>query len=304
MNKNHSILIVDDNLLWTETLKDTLSNSLPNVKISIASSSEEALKYINTKSFDIAICDLRLSEFDIEDRSGFNLISYIIKNSSYTKVIVVTGYSEYNIIRNLYQLGILGAVEKSNFNMSEFIILVNKALEKIVLEKEIIVETPKTEEIPDTAMEFLENILHGFLHNLGKYIGSARIASNDIYDSIMKSPDKIDQKLLKELDVLRQSIEGIRLISERLRNVAGREPAIFKLLDINELIHNVIKQSEYNNLDSFEVNLEKNLPKIEGDRELLWHLIENIVSNAFDAIDKKKGKVEIKTLYENTSKNI
>jgi len=306
MEKRSSILIVEDDVQWGRIVSNMLK-PLPNIVYKLTHTTEDALKAINTEKFDLAICDLYLAERhhgSPEDLTGLNLISYLNKNSPNTKIVVITAYAQDHI-KDLFRFGVSDIVGKQEFNKIDFIKLIEKELKKSRKSKSFYTnELQNIEEIPEDAIDLLENLLQGFLHSLGKHIGISRFTTREIYESLSQSGSEIQPEVFENLKILSSSIENIKLLTERLRNIAGRQPTLFKPVDLNKLIEEVISQSEYVDSEKLLLELDYKLPKIEGDRESLWQLFENLTSNAFEALDLSGGKVFIKTFVDDISSNI
>jgi signal transduction histidine kinase len=102
-------------------------------------------------------------------------------------------------------------------------------------------------------------------------------------------------------DVLR--LEGITERFGEIGSVPKREP-----LDIPEIIHQAIdyfRKRLPNRGKHVEIyDIHQNVPKVEANESLLQWVIENLIRNSLDAIDKDNGRIEIKTEYDPKKKNV
>jgi DNA-binding NtrC family response regulator len=83
--KNKAILVVDDE----QTILHALSRDLActGVKVTTATSGEEAIAQINNGSFDLVVTDLLMPGLD-----GFQVVKAAKKKNLQTMVIILTGY--------------------------------------------------------------------------------------------------------------------------------------------------------------------------------------------------------------------
>nr|DAW89629.1 MAG TPA: REC protein [Caudoviricetes sp.] len=115
---NLSILIIDDELTQVENLQRAIINDFPNgVSIFTASEEKDILQKLEYCYYDLAIVDLRMSNYSI---NGFDVIEKINTISPYAKIIIVSAYAdEYQSeLNKVLQLGnILGFVDKTSFSI-------------------------------------------------------------------------------------------------------------------------------------------------------------------------------------------
>lgn len=92
MNTHESyILIVDDNLDWCLTFTGMLKES--GFSSQSVTSFEDAIIQLETKSFDLALLDIRLDESDEGNNAGIKLAEEINRRWPNVKVVFATGYA-------------------------------------------------------------------------------------------------------------------------------------------------------------------------------------------------------------------
>ncbi len=91
-----SILVVDDLADWQMTLKGLLTDEGFNVNT--AASTDEAIRLLESQSFDAALLDMRLDESDESNTEGLTIAWIIRKRWPPTKVIVFTGYGTQDAV--------------------------------------------------------------------------------------------------------------------------------------------------------------------------------------------------------------
>ncbi len=123
------ILIVDDEPDFLRLLK-RLINSEFKGQVFTASSSEEALRLLETHDIDVACLDIKMPGMD-----GFGLLSYINKYYPLTTVIMITAYGCIEVAVKAIKEGAYDFITKP-IEQDVFLITLKKALERARLTKE------------------------------------------------------------------------------------------------------------------------------------------------------------------------
>ena len=95
------VLIVDDLPDVRATLSGLLSDE--GYEVRSASSSVEALKTLSAEHFHVAILDVRLDESDEDNQDGLLLMHEIEQNDSTVAIIILTGYADVKMVREVLQ---------------------------------------------------------------------------------------------------------------------------------------------------------------------------------------------------------
>ena len=107
-NKSKTILIVDDSFVVREQLKDIFSNR--NYNTLEAKNAKEALEIIHLNKIDLMLLDLEL-----EESNGYDfLVKYrkIILDELRIKVLIITGNTSSNLIRDAFRIGVREIIKK------------------------------------------------------------------------------------------------------------------------------------------------------------------------------------------------
>lgn len=123
-----SILIIDDERIQAESLSKSISKEKEYINSYVACEEKEILSSIESIFFDVAIVDLRMDNFSID---GFSIIEKIIKINPFSKIIIVSAYTqEYiNQLKDILLTGkIIGIIEKKEYKqfLSEIIVSLSK----------------------------------------------------------------------------------------------------------------------------------------------------------------------------------
>lgn len=86
------ILVVDDQANWRAALVHLLSQE--GCAVITASCFEEAIKEISRQQFDLVVLDIRLTDTDIFNVQGIELLQMLKAQAPAPGVIILTGYPE------------------------------------------------------------------------------------------------------------------------------------------------------------------------------------------------------------------
>lgn len=98
------VLVVDDEKEVATFFRHLLK---ANYQVTIAYSGDETKKAISTKTFDVALVDLKLPDSD-----GLTLLELIKRSNPYCNVIIMTGYSTITSAVEAIRLGAFNYIEK------------------------------------------------------------------------------------------------------------------------------------------------------------------------------------------------
>lgn len=122
IKKNVRILVVDDEPLIRESLFEILK--IEGYTVQMASSAEDALRYLEKAPVDIIVTDFKLPKM-----TGLELLSEIKTNYSKTEVILITGYGSIESAVEAMKKGAFDYISKP-INDNEIKIIIGKIVEK------------------------------------------------------------------------------------------------------------------------------------------------------------------------------
>lgn len=123
----YTTLIVDDEQLMRQYLGTNLSVICPDFHVTgIASDGLEALELLKKQSFDLVITDIKMPEMD-----GLSLAKYIHDAELNTKIIIISGYNEFEYARMAIKYGVSDYLLKplSDANILETLTKMKNVLE-------------------------------------------------------------------------------------------------------------------------------------------------------------------------------
>lgn len=125
------ILIVDDEPLTLEYLERFLSGLfIKNSKILLAQNGRDALELMQNTQVDLVISDIRMPVVD-----GLDLALHIRERKQTTRVILLTGYEDFNYAQQALKYGVRDYLLKP-INKEELALAVQKQIEGIRQEKQ------------------------------------------------------------------------------------------------------------------------------------------------------------------------
>ena len=102
-----NILIVDDEPTVLDFLRDAIEDYQGQFNIHTATSGEEALEILGSTKVDLVLTDLNMPQMN-----GFELIAYMSRNYKDVPIITMTGFGTPESLARAKQLGSLFCVEK------------------------------------------------------------------------------------------------------------------------------------------------------------------------------------------------
>lgn len=105
----NSLLIADDHPIFRKGLKDILTAAFPKAAIYECNNGKEAVEGISAHCPDIAILDINMPELN-----GLDACKQVIKQKTSSRIIILTMYSEKEMIKNAMLSGASGYILKDN----------------------------------------------------------------------------------------------------------------------------------------------------------------------------------------------
>ncbi len=138
----------------------------------------------------------------------------------------------------------------------------------------------------------------GVAHEINNPLAIINEKAGLIGDLVEYKPDfEQKDKFSKLVESILQSVDRCKTITHRLLGFAKRMEVEIESLDLNELLEEVLgfleKEAIYRNID-IDLQLEKDLSRIDSDRGQLQQVFLNILNNAMAAVEDE-GRISIIT---------
>ena len=122
MNSSQEVLVLDDEAIVCERLKDYLEKN--DYRVEAFTVSQEAIARLTEKNFDVVITDLKM-----KGPNGLDVLHFVQRQGHGTQVIIITGYATSEAAREAEYTGVFGFINKP-FQMEALGAMVKKASKK------------------------------------------------------------------------------------------------------------------------------------------------------------------------------
>ena len=95
------VLVVDDETTFLMAIRKILDG--PELCVDTAENYNDAIELINERNFNFVITDIRLT--NVINTEGLDILKYIKEHRPETKVIILTGYGNTEIMEKAYSMG-------------------------------------------------------------------------------------------------------------------------------------------------------------------------------------------------------
>lgn len=225
----YNILIIDDEELICRGLKSMIERSSHNDinKVQTISNTEKVQELVAKFQPDIIITDIRMPQM-----SGLDIIKNISKLNKNIKFIVLSGYDDFNYVKEAFKLGVQDYLLKP-VTIDELRDVLNKIINIIKEEQQIkISQENKTH-------QYMEAILE---NKLNKLFSGSQLSEENIKDTFKELKIVFQYKFfsVSALNINEgisdsKNLENIRLCLDKVMEklINKTEIAIFYLYDLN-----------------------------------------------------------------------
>jgi two-component system, NtrC family, sensor kinase len=151
--------------------------------------------------------------------------------------------------------------------------------------------------IQKSKLESIGKLAAGIAHEINQPLGGISMGLENIYFAHTEGrlTEKYLDEKLKHIDGyferIKQIIDHIRIFSRDQKSV------IFEDVDLNQSVKDALSllQTQFANHNvELNIDLDNNIPQISGNKFKLEQVILNLLTNAKDAVDEKKGDSQYK----------
>ncbi len=248
----YQVIVVDDELVIRCGITNFINSEIEDFEVLHSfGDGAEAIDFLKTKDIDLIISDIKMNRI-----SGIELAKYLFENKPYIKVILLSGYREFDYARSAIQYGVKNYILKPT-NFAEFKEVMSQMkleldqsrakkdqvlfMDKIKLFYSNILSNKK-KEAADTLLSVFEDLKDNSPVNTGQYIYDLYEIIFDKLNLYLKLQFSADKFNLKQL-LTRNSVQGLKDnaldILERISGLLLNEEASheFLLQDIKEYMH-------------------------------------------------------------------
>ncbi len=95
------LLVIDDEVAFLIALRKLLSE--PDIEVDTAETMEDSMDLLESKTYDAVIADIRLT--GVQRKEGILILDHVKKKHNETKVIMMTGFGNPEVMQEAYSLG-------------------------------------------------------------------------------------------------------------------------------------------------------------------------------------------------------
>lgn len=269
-NSDIRILVVDDE----EKISSRVSRLLERegYQTDVAYSGDEAIHKLSTRRYEIVLTDLNMP-----GKSGFDVMEYLQKEQIDTLPLVLTGYASVEGAINAIKLGAYDFIKKP-VDAATLAMVVNRAAERVVLQRENARNLEELKKLNELKNEFLSVVSHDLrspLSTIGGYVNY--LLKKGSFNDLEK----------RYLLIIRDIADNLYQLVNELLDVSKLETGIMSIsreeTDISEIISTSINNFlllaiDKNNQIIFQNNLSDPLAFI--DRMKILQVLNNLIGNA------------------------
>lgn len=282
------VLIVDDDSIARTNIKTMIDWNQNGFEIcGEAANGEVAIQIIRDSMPDIVITDMSMPVMN-----GIELIDYIVENFSNIKVIALSGYDEYDFIRQSMKNGAIDYILKHKLDAGTLLNVLNIARHLIIHDKE---ENENKCRLQKQIMNSRNVMVKEFIYQLA-------LGGIDEIDEIKQKIDELNIDLeLNNLVVVVVEIDDFLFLQEKLQ-AKGMIKLISSFMDISTEILKDMGKSVISNIENERFIIIFSLGNMRSDLQIHDYIMTAInrirtsikrylnitacfsISNTFDSI--------------------
>ncbi len=273
-----AILLIEDDDMFCHAINSLLRHKAPfKFTLTRATSVAEGIKQLNTKPFDVILCDLTLP-----DSSGIETFRRIHRLTPLHPLIILTGNNDETIAIQALQEGAQDFLEKGELDGRSLSRSIRYAIERSRLIQQ--------------RDDFMATLVHDLKNPL--------ISTDRLYQYILeKHFGEIDPRLQEVTSVLKRSNESVMQLLMNLLEIyrydVNAPQFEYEELDLGCLVkkstHDLIPLAALKNLELESAILGEAI-KVRGDGQAIKRVLFNIIGNSIKFTqDGGKVKVGVKT---------
>ena len=271
--KQISVLLIDDDKNYSETLCDTLV--LKGWHVDVASDGFEGISKVKERSYDAILLDLNLPGID-----GIKTFEEIKKIRPDSTVFIVTG-NDPGPVMNLLKQDIAAVMQKP-LNIDNIFKSIASLDKKNTVMLELIEKKMSAEEI---------RVLLG--HEIRNPLAAMINAIFLIKHDLEKMPN-VDPKMFRRVEIVETEIKTASKVISNILDYARSTPPLFTDEDIVDIIKAVLLENKVK--ENIQVIGEfADVPKARVSREEIKQVVRNLMYNALDSMEDKGGTLTIVT---------
>lgn len=281
------LLVVEDDRDHADLIRRSLEDTQEAYRLEMANSLGEARIAIERRMPELVLTDYRLP-----DGEGSELVVTV---RGLCPVVLMTSQGNERVAVDAMKAGVQDYVVKSPTVFSGMSRIAQRGLREwaLIQERIRIVEERRKMERQFLHIQKLESLVtmsggiaHDFNNLLQAVLGNLEL-------SLMKLPE--DAPVRNFINQAVAAAERAAKLSGMMLAYSGKGLFMLRELDLNELIekNSAMLAAAVSRSVSFELKLERDLPRITGDEDQIRQMIMNLIINASEAISGADGSIAL-----------
>ena len=273
----------------------------------LADGVNEGIQAMLDEKPDIVIMDIRMP-----GKSGIEGLKEIRAIDPNVTVVMLTGYGTLETAQQAIRLGANDYVKKP-FDTREMTETIREGIQRTRVERRRAHITQELRQLNDELvdeltikedMATLGRASAEFVHDLRNPLTVVHGYAQLLIEELQKiEPDlgESSRETFEYLGVIETNIQHCCEMMETWRNLGQNQNKKCKATEVASIIHDVMKGAQPLAADagaSLEYFVEDETCQIMADRIQIFRALQNLVSNALQALPKGEGRVEVKSLVD------
>ena len=292
------ILIIEDEEQVRQSYQEMFTYF--GYKVDGVSNGTEGVRLINKRDYDIVVTDLNMPEMN-----GLEVLKYIKKRKPYIEVIVITGYAT---LENAIQAMKIGAYDyfTKPVDLEHVRIVVSKCMQQIRAKRE-------NEELKElnARLKDLNELKNKFItitnHELRTPITVVK-GYLELLEYFLNG--NTSQEFKEAMNIISDTIEELVDIVDHMHDFSsfdnGKNKLNFRAFSVDKLLEVVWREMKIlfdkRNIE-FTLKMDTPVATVKGDYQRIKRSIREIIQNALK-FTPEGGKVSIRTSINECSKNV
>ena len=194
-------------------------------------------------------------------------------------------------------------IDDLNKNLEEKIEERTRDLKNALIEK----ERAQEQLIRSQSLASIGRLVAGVAHELNNPLSSSISLIQSTIEDLEKWSRETppDQNLIEDMKFAMKELGRAKGVVASLLGLSRQSQSQFETVSMNNVVKDtlriLISRIKQSNVEVDE-NYDENLPAIRGNFASLGQVFLNIISNAFQAVDEKTGRISIATYYDRIGK--
>lgn len=275
------LLIIEDDLVDQKAIARALKKSSLHVACTNVTDVASGLAAVANEQFDCVLLD-----WNLPDGSGAEFLSQILQVAPTLPVIVLTGTTDEAATEEALAQGAQDYLTKGDLTPNTLARSIRYAMERKRSEQ------LRARLVQVERLSSISQLAAGVAHEINNPAGWITANIDMLYDLARETPtegydEERRAEVVELLEECRAGIDRISDIVRALRVYAEASTTSIERLSLNEAVEQAIRltRNQIQRVAMCEADLDRSLPRIEGDRSALTQALIHALINAAEAIE-------------------